>query len=117
MQRFLDMYSEISGELPDPTQGQVMERCQVRAEYNGHTYLPLNVVCCYCIPLQHVAYVVHLSSTASPAPAVIAVTAKIQIGPMTMIGKGVGEEVVWRRFYTALRDGRQHGSLTNGSMF
>ena len=31
MQRFLDMYSEISGELPDPTQGQVMERCQVRA--------------------------------------------------------------------------------------
>ena len=57
------------------------------------------IVCCYCIPLQHVAYVVLLSSTASPAPAVIAVTAKIQIGPMTMIGQGVGEEVVWRRLY------------------
>ena len=40
-----------------------------------------------------------LSRTASPSLAVIAVTVKIQIGPMTMIGQGVGEEVVWRRFY------------------
>ena len=31
--------------------------------------------------------------------AVIAVTVKIQIGRMTMIGQGDGEEVVWRRFY------------------
>ena len=42
--------------------------------------------------------VVLLSRTASPSLAVIAVTVKIQIGPMTMIGQGVGKEVVWRRF-------------------
>ena len=30
MQRFLEMYQAISGELPDPNQGQVMERCAVR---------------------------------------------------------------------------------------
>ena len=29
MQRFLEMYQAISGELPDPNQGQVMERCAV----------------------------------------------------------------------------------------
>ena len=40
-----------------------------------------------------------LSRTASPSLAVIAVTVKIQVGPMTLIGHGVGEEVVWRRFY------------------
>ena len=39
-----------------------------------------------------------LSRTASPSLAVIAVTVKIQIGRMTMIGQGDGEEVVWRRF-------------------
>ena len=50
-------------------------------------------------PVATPLYVVLLSSTASPAPAVIAVTAKIQIGPRTMIRQGVGEEVVWRRFY------------------
>ena len=43
-------------------------------------------------------YVVLLSRTASPSPAVIDVTVKIQIGRMTMIGQGDGEEVVWRRF-------------------
>ena len=57
------------------------------------------IVRCYCIPLQHAAYIVLLSITASSSLAVIAVTVKIQIGPMTMIGQGVGEEVVWRRFY------------------
>ena len=50
-------------------------------------------------PLGAPLYVVLLSRTASPSLAVIAVTAKIQIGPMTMVGQGVGEEVVWRRFY------------------
>ena len=49
--------------------------------------------------MYHTYYVVLLSRTASPSPAVIAITVKIQIGPMTMIGQGVGEEVVWRRFY------------------
>ncbi|XP_037089720.1 RING finger protein nhl-1-like [Pollicipes pollicipes] len=29
MQRFLEMYQAISGELPDPNQGQVMERCAI----------------------------------------------------------------------------------------
>jgi len=29
MQRFLEMYQSISGELPDPNQGQVMERCTI----------------------------------------------------------------------------------------
>ena len=52
----------------------------------------------YCIPLQYLAYVVLLSRTASPSPAVIAVTVKIQIGRMTMIGHGDVEKVVWRRF-------------------
>ena len=52
----------------------------------------------YCIPFQYLAYVVLLSRTASTSPAVIAVTVKIQIGRMTMIGQGDGEEVVWRRF-------------------
>ena len=42
--------------------------------------------------------VVLLSRTASPSAAVIAVTVKIQIGRMTVIGQGDGEEVVWRRF-------------------
>ena len=42
--------------------------------------------------------VVLLSRTASPSPAVIALTVKIQIGRMTMIGQGMGEEVVFRRF-------------------
>ena len=36
---------------------------------------------------------------ASPSPAVIAVTVKIQIVRMTVIGQGDGEEVVWRRLY------------------
>ena len=71
--------------------------------WNLHQRVPRSIlnkiVRCYCIPLQHVAYVVLLNRTASPSLAVIAVTAKIQIGPMTMIGQGVGEEVVWRRFY------------------
>ena len=40
-----------------------------------------------------------LRRTASPSLAVIAVTVKILIGPLTMIGKGDGKEVVWRRFY------------------
>ena len=48
--------------------------------------------------------VVLLSRTASPSPAVIAVTVKIQIGRMTVIGQGDGEEVVWRRF----RDNEPH---------
>ena len=48
--------------------------------------------CCYCIPLQHLAYVVLLSRTASPSLAVIAVTAKIQICRMTMIGQGDGKK-------------------------
>ena len=42
--------------------------------------------------------VVLLSRAASPSLAVIAVTVKIRIGRMTMIGPGDGEEVVWRRF-------------------
>ena len=57
-----------------------------------------DIECCYCISLQYLTYVVLLSRTASPSPAVIAVTVKIQIDRMTMIGQGVGEEVVWRRF-------------------
>ena len=56
------------------------------------------IECCYCTPLQYLAYVVLLSRTASPPLAVIAVTVKIQIGRMTMVGQGDGEEVVWRRF-------------------
>ena len=40
-----------------------------------------------------------LSRTASPSLAVIAVTVKIQIGRMTMIDQGDGEEVVWGRFW------------------
>ena len=39
-----------------------------------------------------------LSRAASPSLAVIAVTVKIQIGRMTMIDLGDGEEVVWGRF-------------------
>ena len=54
--------------------------------------------CFYCIPLQYLAYVVLLSRKPSPLPAVIAVTVKIQIGRMTVIGQGDGKEVVWRRF-------------------
>ena len=54
--------------------------------------------CCYCIPLQYLAYVVLLSRTASPSLAVISVTVKIKIGRMTMIGQGDVEEVFWRRF-------------------
>ena len=42
--------------------------------------------------------VVLLSRTASPSLAVIAVTVKIQIGRMTMIDQGDGEEVVWDVF-------------------
>ena len=56
------------------------------------------IECFYCIPLQYLAYVVLLSRTASPSPAIIAVTVKIQIGRMTVIGHGDVEEVVWTRF-------------------
>ena len=35
----------------------------------------------------------------TPSLAVIAVTVKIQIGRMTMIDEGDGEEVVWGRFW------------------
>ena len=39
------------------------------------------------------------SKTASPSLVVIAVTVKIQIGRMTMVDRGDGEEVVWGRFW------------------
>ena len=48
--------------------------------------------------LQHIAYVVLVSRTASLSLVVISVTVKIQIGRMTMIDLGYGEEVVWGRF-------------------
>jgi tripartite motif-containing protein 71 len=32
LQRFLELHIEITGELPDPTSGQVMERCNVCSE-------------------------------------------------------------------------------------
>ena len=40
-----------------------------------------------------------LSRTASPSLAVIAVTVIIQIGRITIIDQGDGEEVVWGRFW------------------
>ena len=71
--------------------------------WNLHQRVPCSILnkieCCYCIPLQYLAYVLLLSRTASPSLAVIAVTVKIQISLMTMIGQGDVEEVVWRRFY------------------
>ncbi|XP_043238541.1 RING finger protein nhl-1-like isoform X2 [Amphibalanus amphitrite] len=42
MQRFLEMYQAISGELPDPNQGQVMERCAI---CNEKEYLQ---ACAHC---------------------------------------------------------------------
>lgn len=32
LQRFLELHIEITGELPDPTSGQIMERCNVCSE-------------------------------------------------------------------------------------
>lgn len=32
LQRFLELHIEITGELPDPTSGQIMERCSVCSE-------------------------------------------------------------------------------------
>ncbi|XP_045026133.1 LOW QUALITY PROTEIN: RING finger protein nhl-1 [Daphnia magna] len=42
LQRFLELHIEITGELPDPTSGQVMERCGVCSEKNYCT------LCCHC---------------------------------------------------------------------
>ncbi|XP_029726632.1 RING finger protein nhl-1 isoform X2 [Aedes albopictus] len=41
LQRFLELHIEITGELPDPTSGQVMERCNVCSEK------------AYCAPCVH----------------------------------------------------------------
>lgn len=41
LQRFLELHIEITGELPDPTSGQVTERCGVCSEKN------------YCTPCSH----------------------------------------------------------------
>ena len=75
----------------------------VAAIWNLHQRVPRSILnkieCRYCIPLQYLAYVVLLSRTASPPLAVTAVTVKIQIDRMTMIGLGDEEEVVWRRFW------------------
>ena len=32
LQRFLELHIEITGELPDPTSGQIMERCAICSE-------------------------------------------------------------------------------------
>ncbi|RVE50474.1 hypothetical protein evm_004899 [Chilo suppressalis] len=41
LQRFLELHAQIAGELPDPTAGQVMERCNVCSEKS------------YCAPCAH----------------------------------------------------------------
>ncbi|XP_060803290.1 RING finger protein nhl-1 isoform X2 [Amyelois transitella] len=41
LQRFLELHAQIAGELPDPTAGQVMERCNVCSEK------------AYCAPCAH----------------------------------------------------------------
>ena len=42
LQRFLELHIELTGEIPDPTSNQVMERCQVCSE---KSYC---VVCAHC---------------------------------------------------------------------
>jgi hypothetical protein len=42
LQRFLELHIEITGELPDPTSGQIMERCNVCSE---KSYCALCVHC------------------------------------------------------------------------
>lgn len=42
LQRFLELHIEITGELPDPTSGQTMERCGVCSE---KSYCQLCVHC------------------------------------------------------------------------
>ena len=75
----------------------------VVAIWNLHQRAPRSILnkieCSYCIPLQYLAYVVLLSRTASPQLAVTAVTVKIQVDRMTMIGLGDEKEVVGRRFW------------------
>lgn len=38
LQRFLELHIEITGELPDPTSGQMMERCGVCSEKSYCTH-------------------------------------------------------------------------------
>ncbi|XP_012161643.1 uncharacterized protein LOC101454119 isoform X5 [Ceratitis capitata] len=42
LQRFLELHIEITGELPDPTSGQIMERCSVCSEKSYLSY------CAHC---------------------------------------------------------------------
>ena len=64
-----------------------MRRSDLKPSHQRVPRLILNKIeCFYCIPLQYLAYVVLLSRTASPSPAVIAVTVKIRVGRMTVIG-------------------------------
>ena len=65
---------------------------------NGFEVVKINIRALPIIFRKWRPCVVLLSRTASPSPAVIAVTVKIQIGRMTVIGHGDGKEVVWRRF-------------------